>query len=444
MNVIELCDIFERLAPYQGVSTDSRTIMPGEVFIALDGPNFQGADFAMQALDRGACAVVQSRWKNHEDPRIIWAESPLEVLDDLAQQRRKAIQGTVFAVTGSVGKTTTKAGLAHVLRDFGSVHASAASYNNHIGVPLTLANTPLDSAYSIFEVGTNHPGEILELVQYIHPDISILTGVSEAHIGNFRSLEAIAEEKCSIFQEGKVGVLPSNCVLQNRVLKRYPERTWVTFGAAQGDIHVLDVQEGKLRVHTPQGEVKYKLTSADHHWIDSNLIILAAVHAAGLDVQQAALALESFYPLKGRGQVVHYPGLNIWCVDDTYNAAPQAVRACLKAFAHRCVPGRKILVLAEMGELGTHSQALHEALIPDIKAVNAAHIFLMGDAFEAVAAALARCGHPAHYCAGIDVLCARLCDVLVPQDTVWVKGKNSAQMWRVLERLHAWDCASRL
>jgi UDP-N-acetylmuramoyl-tripeptide--D-alanyl-D-alanine ligase len=440
MNLADLHCIFEKLAPYQGVSTDSRTMMPGEVFIALDGPNFQGADFAEHALARGACAVVQSRWRNHEDPRILWAESPLNVLYYMAQQRRCHIQGTVFAVTGSVGKTTTKAGLAHVLGTFGSVYASAASYNNHIGVPLTLANTPLDSQYSIFEVGTNHPGEIRELVQYIRPDISMLTAVSEAHIANFGSLEVIAEEKFSIFQ-GRVGVFSSDCVFQDRLHKRYPDRTWVTFGIEHGDIYVSNMREDRITVQTPQGQVVYKATCTDRHWIESNLIVLAAVHAAGLDVHQAGLALESFHPLKGRGQVVHYPRLKVWCIDDTYNAAPQAMRAGLAAFAQRKVPGRKLLILAEMGELGAHSQALHEALIPYIKALGEAEVFLMGGAFKDIAGVLCEQGCSVQWHEHIASLCAQLRQALLPQDTVWVKGKNSAQLWRVLDALHTWDYA---
>ena len=438
MNALDLDGIVERLVPYQGISTDSRTIKPGEVFIALDGPNFQGADFALEALNQGASAVVQSRWKAPPDPRMIWAESPLAILRHLAQIRRSNVQGTVFAVTGSVGKTTTKAGLAHVLGTLGSVHASAASYNNHIGVPLTLANTPADSVYSIFEVGTNHPGEIDELVHYVRPDISVLTGISEAHIGHFGSLQAIAEEKFSIFQ-GKIGVLPSQCVFQARLRDRYPVHMWVTFGIKEGDVRVQEVSEDRITVRTPQAEITYKPTCMDSHWIESNLIIFAAVHAAGLDVKHAAAALESFSPLKGRGQRIHYPRLNIWCIDDTYNAAPQAMRKCLEAFAQRAVPGRKILILAEMGELGEHSQALHDALIPLIQEVKAAHIILVGAAFEAGAALLVRSGYPVQYYADVQPLYSQLRSMILPQDTLWVKGKNSAQLWRVLDAIHAWD-----
>lgn len=424
---------------YHSISIDSRTLEPGALFIALDGKNFQGADFALNALERGASAVVQSRWKHHHDERIFWAETPLDVLRCLAQNRRKVSKAVFYAITGSVGKTTTKEGLSKILKHVGPTYASASSYNNHIGVPLTLANCPLDAEYAVCEVGTNHPGEIASLVSYVQPDISILTAVSGAHIEHFGSVEAIFQEKCSIFS-GKIGVFPEEFTFRDELMKRYPNHDWVTFGLRSGDVHVaqgLEQKKGTLTLCSPQGPVSYVPSSWNHHWIETNMAILATVCASKLDIQSAAEVLSSFTPLKGRGAVRYYDRLGVRCIDESYNAAPQAMQSCLEAFT--LAQGRKILVLGEMGELGNHAPALHTALIPYIENVQAEHIFLIGNLFNEVYEVVSQRTPHTRLASDVSEILEELKDSIEFGDTLLLKGKNSAKIWRVLDTLSLWN-----
>ncbi|PPE04236.1 UDP-N-acetylmuramoyl-tripeptide--D-alanyl-D-alanine ligase [Holospora curviuscula] len=444
MKNIELLKTMLALPLYTGVSIDTRTLVPGDLFIALDGPNFQGHRFTQEALAKGACAVVQAHENNTQDPRVLWVSDSLALLQYIARDRRKKFRGLCYAVTGSVGKTTTKEGLVHVLKHFGPTHASVSSYNNHIGVPLTLANCPPEARYGIFEVGTNHPGEIEELVSYVQPDVSILTAISEAHIENFQTLKAIAEEKFKIFS-GKIGILPTHCPFIEVLNKKNLQ--WITYGIEEGDVHCKKVNfeskaQALLHVYTPWGEISYRPSSWCSHWIEGNLGILAALSTAGVDLQEASRYLSSFSPLKGRGAFIYYDSLDIGCIDESYNAAPLAMRACIQAFGLSEVPGRKILLLGEMGELGDHGPRLHEELIPFINAVGAEHIFLVGALFQESAFLLAQKGASVHWGLELFLLLDTIKFLLLPKDTLLVKGKNSANMCQIFSWLESWNAVT--
>ncbi|GAJ45815.1 putative UDP-N-acetylmuramoyl-tripeptide--D-alanyl-D-alanine ligase [Holospora elegans E1] len=431
-------DGISSLPPYSGVSIDTRTLMPGELFIALDGNNFKGHQFVQEALKKGACAAVQSFEAPFVDSRVFLVKDPLAVLQNIAQQHRKIIKGVCYAVTGSVGKTTTKEGLAHVLKHFGKTYASASSYNNHIGVPLSIANCPAETQYTVFEIGTNHPGEISPLVSYVNPDVSVLTSICEAHIENFENLQSIAQEKFEIFS-GKIGILPTHCPF--KALLDQKDIHWITYGMNEGDVHVeyLNEVNSILRVKTPWGALTYRPSSFCPHWIEGNLGILAALLSEKIDLQKAAESLSSFFPLKGRGALMHYDTLNITCIDESYNAAPLAMRACIQAFGVRDVPGRKILLLGEMGELGDHGPKLHKDLTNYIENVKAAHIFLVGKLFEESAKILSKKGHSVYWGMEIFSLFNALKSLLISSDTLLVKGKNAAKMNKIFQFLEEWN-----
>ena len=433
------------LPSYTRISIDTRTLLPGDLFIALNGPNFQGSVFTQEALSKGACAVIQEYGgaETLQDPRIFRVEDSLALLYCLAQSRRKKIKGLCYAITGSAGKTTTKEGLAYVLRNFGMTHASTSSYNNHIGVPLSVANCPAEAQYAIFEVGTNHPGEIEPLVAHVQPHISMLTTLSEAHIENFRDIKAIAEEKFEIFR-GEIGILPVDFPFV--YLRDKKKIRWITYGLEKGDVHSKGpwgTPQTVLQVYTPKGKVAYCPSLWCPHWIEVNLGILAAFLATDIDLQEACDHLSSFLPLKGRGAFVYYDALDIGCIDESYNAAPVAMRSCIHAFALRQVPGRKILILGEMGELGHHGPRLHEELVPLVESVYASHIFLVGELFHDIAISLAQKGHEVYWALALSSVLDTLKSVLLPGDTVLVKGKNSAHMNEVLSMLERWNVSRR-
>ncbi|ETZ07067.1 putative UDP-N-acetylmuramoyl-tripeptide--D-alanyl-D-alanine ligase [Holospora obtusa F1] len=428
--------IVSKLPSYAKISIDTRTLSSGDVFVALDGKNFKGHKFAQEALYKGACAVVQSFESTFTNALAFCVQDPLAFLHYIARHRRYSIKGLCYAVTGSVGKTTTKEGIAHVLKHFGQTYFSASSYNNHIGVPLSIANCPPGARYTVFEVGTNHPGEIASLVALVKPDVSVLTPISEAHIGNFHDISSIVLEKFEIFT-GQIGVLPYeysfDAALKNKI-------SWLTYGLKKGDVHIINISDhGEVQVRTPQGKVTYRPSSLASHWIEGNLGILAALIPENIDLQQGAEHLSSFVPLRGRGAVICYDLLKIRCIDESYNAAPLAMRACILDFAIRKVPGRKILCLGEMGELGVHGPRLHQELIAYIEQVKGAHIFLVGELFQKTFEILSKMGYSVYWATEVFALLDTVKSVLLPLDTLLVKGSNATRMYQICSFLEKWN-----
>ncbi len=408
-----------------GVSIDTRTLRPGDLFIALQGENSDGHDHVAEALAKGAAGAMV-----HRDlpGRTLLVHDTLQALWALGRAARARFRGRMVAVTGSVGKTTTKEMLRTILSAAGPTHAADASYNNHWGVPLTLARLPSDAAYCVCEIGTNHPGEIGPLSKLVRPHIAIITNVEAAHIGHFGSLAAIAAEKSAItdgLEPGGAAVLPAD----SPALSQLAVRTVLvdTFGVAQiidghADLDGTDVtaQMGARIIH-------FRVNAPGRHMVMNALAALTAANLLGID---GADALAGFRPLAGRGLRRALPR-DITLLDESYNANGASVRAALSVL--RAMPGRRVAVLGDMLELGAQGPAEHAGLAEAVQdAVDLLFTCgpLMRGLYDAVPAAL----HGAH---AIDssALAPLVAARLESGDAVLVKGSLGSRMATIVRAL---------
>ncbi len=425
---------FRRPFAAMGVSIDTRTLQPGDLFVALQGDT-DGHAFVMDALARGAAGAMVHR--TDELP----ADAPLLVVDDtltglqaLGQAGRARFTGKLLAVTGSVGKTTTKEMLRAALSAFGPTHAAEASYNNHWGVPLTLARLPADAAFCIAEIGMNHAGEIAPLARLAAPHVAIVTAVASAHIGHLGSLEAIADEKASIFQglePGGIAVLPKDSSLLARMAEAAPGRV-MTFGRTErADAQLLRV--APVRASVLGKDVEFLLGAPGEHMALNAVAALAACAALGLDVAIAAAALATFRPIAGRGMQRRIRGGEILLLDESYNASSASVRAALGVLA--ALPGRRVAVLGDMLELGEFGPAEHAGLAPDV-AASADLLYACGSLMRHLYDGVPARQRGAHV--GDSVTLAPLVAAAVrPGDAVLVKGSLGSRMRLVVTALES-------
>ncbi|KQV28334.1 UDP-N-acetylmuramoylalanyl-D-glutamyl-2, 6-diaminopimelate--D-alanyl-D-alanine ligase [Rhizobium sp. Root1203] len=380
-----------------GISIDSRSIGPGEAFFAIKGDRVDGHDFASMAMANGAALLVVSESRLPAMGRLtvpmIVVEDVLAALGRLALAARARSRAQIIAVTGSVGKTTTKEMLRRMLSPSGKVHASVASFNNHWGVPLTLARMPLDTYFGVFEVGMNHPDEIRPLVKMIEPHVAVITTVAPAHLGNFKSIKEIATAKAEIFE----GVVSGGHVVLNRDNDQfnYLDRTAQSAGIqhihsfgqhAKAEYRLAEFngsdQSSTLWI-TIDGETKEVAIGAPgRHIAENALAALGVVEIVGADMRQAIAALATLQPEKGRGRR-HRLAIErgtFTVVDESYNANPSSMRAAIAVLAS-AVPtgsGRRIAVLGDMLEMGDYSQKVHSDLAGPLLAAGIEHVWLAG------------------------------------------------------------------
>jgi UDP-N-acetylmuramoyl-tripeptide--D-alanyl-D-alanine ligase len=431
-----------------GVAIDSRSAQPGELFIALGGPRHDGHDFVAQALERGAAAMV------HRVPAGLAADAPLLLVDDtmaaltaLGHAGRERSRARVAAITGSVGKTGSKEALRLALGAQAPTHASAASHNNHWGVPLSLARAPHGTAFAVYELGMNAPGEIAALTQIVRPHVALITAIAPAHLGFFASLEAIAEAKAEIF----AGLEPGGCAVLNAddahfgrlhaLAEAAGAARVIGFGAGKAAAARLldarmDANGSDLSMTLDGRKLSFRIGAPGRHWVSNSLAVLATAAALGADVERAAGALAAFEPPRGRGQRrrIERPDGAITLIDDSYNANPASVRAALAVLA--TAPGRKLAALGDMLELGEHSAALHAALAGPIEELAIDQVFTAGPAMRHLHAALPasrRAAHADSARALLPILLAELKD----GDTLLVKGSLGSAMGQIVDALAA-------
>ncbi|MEO1198945.1 MAG: UDP-N-acetylmuramoylalanyl-D-glutamyl-2,6-diaminopimelate--D-alanyl-D-alanine ligase [Pseudomonadota bacterium] len=428
-----------------GISIDSRSIEPGEVFFAIKGDRLDGHDFVGKALAAGAGLAVVDR--AHAD-RFAEDRSPLVVVDDtldamrkLARAARARSKARIIGVTGSVGKTGTKEALKLTLSPSGETYASAQSFNNHWGVPLSLSRFPERAAFGVFEMGMNHAGEITPLTQMVRPHIAIITTVEPVHLEFFESVDGIADAKAEIFH----GLEPDGVAVLNRDNEHYERLAGhaeqhgariVSFGKhADADARLIDVsaQEGlSCVVADILGErITYKIGAPGAHFVQNSLAVLAAVHLAGGDLARAGLAYQDIAAPSGRGAQVDLtlPGGSALLIDESYNANPASVRAALSVLGQTPtgLHGRRIVVLGDMLELGPTADARHAALAEPATEARADLVHCVGPLMGALWHALPEDARGRHVTKSDDLVEALVTDVR-PGDVIMVKGSLGTRM----------------
>jgi len=429
-----------------GVSIDTRSLQPGDLFVALRDAR-DGHEFVAEALAKGAAAAMVDR-----DPQGVAPGAPLlRVAETLAGlgalggAARARLAGRVVGVTGSVGKTGTKEMLRLALAAFGATHAAVASYNNHWGVPLTLARMPAGSRHAVIEIGMNNPGEIAPLARLARPHLVAITAIGEAHIGHLGGLDGIAEEKGSIaagLEPGGVAVLPRDSAFFPRlaeIARGHGAARIIGFGRGPGaEVRLAEAAigvDGRTRAVVEIGgqAVTVAMPAMGLHHAENACCALAVAHGLGLDPARAAAALAAYAPGAGRGAAreIALPGGTASLIDESYNAAPPAMRAALRTLALR--PGaRRVAVLGDMRELGEHSAALHAGLAPD--AAQADLVFCCGPEMARLYALLPAARRGAH-AADSAALAPLVRAALRPGDVVLVKGALGSRMALVVRAL---------
>jgi UDP-N-acetylmuramoyl-tripeptide--D-alanyl-D-alanine ligase len=433
-----------------GVSIDTRTIQPGDLFIALVGDAGDGHDHAARAIDVGAAGVMLHRAPPGDNQALthrLMVDDTLAGLTRLGAFARARFTGRVAAVTGSVGKTTTKEMLRTALAPFGPVHAAVASYNNHWGVPLTLARTPRSAgsaktAFCVVEIGMNHAGEIAPLARLARPHVAIVTTVEAAHIGHFSGIEAIAEEKASILhglEPAGTAVLPADSPWFPLLRQRAAPHRIVSFGATpKADARLVSIEQdarfSSLLLDIAGRELRLRLNAPGRHMAMNALATLAAVAALDLDPAEAAHALEAFAPLPGRGahRRLTLSGGPALLLDESYNANGASMRAALDVL--RLQPAtRRVAILGDMLELGDAGPAEHAALAADVVR-SADLVFACGPLtrhlFDALPIQI-RGVHETDAAALAPVVSVRV----APGDAVLVKGSLGSKMKIIVEAL---------
>jgi len=433
-----------------GVSIDSRTIVPGQAFFAIKGDAHDGHDFVAAALQAGAALAVVSRTqKGPFDSPLLIVRDVLGALRKLARAARARTHAQVIAVTGSVGKTSTKEALNLALSRDGETHASVASFNNHWGVPLSLARLPVSARYAVFEIGMNHAGEITPLTKIVRPHVAVITTVEPVHLEFFASVEAIADAKAEIFK----GVEPGGAAVLNRDIphfarlaqhaKRAGVERVVSFGESEhADAKLikcaLQPESSTVEADIMGSRVAYKLGAPGRHLVLNSLAVLATASIAGADLALASLSLADLRPAVGRGTRLKLPlhGGEALVIDESYNANPTSMRAALALLAQAPLGrhGRRIAVLGDMLELGPKGSDLHRDLADVITGGGIDLVFCAGPLMQALWQALPpqRRGAYADSSAALE---AHVIAAIHAGDAVMVKGSAGSKMAPIVKAL---------
>lgn len=428
-----------------GVAFDSREVGPGDLFVALSGEATDGHRFADQAFAQGAAGAIVAR--PVDGPHVLVDDTTV-ALNQLATASRARTASRIIGVTGSVGKTGTKEALFAALDRIthGNAHRSVKSYNNHTGVPLSLARMPATCDAAVFEMGMNHAGELAQLTRLVRPEVAIVTTIAPAHTEFFTGEDAIARAKGEIFEglvDGGIAIIPFDSPHRDTLIAaaRPHAAKIVTFGLRDGaDVCAIEhvrMSGGDSFVTARLGtrEVSYTLAPPGEHWVANSLAVMAAVDAIGGDLGVAGLALADLAGLAGRGarRKVTLAGGEALLIDESYNANPASMRATLKVLAAERAD-RRIAVLGEMRELGESSDAYHAALAVPIDEAGVSRAVLVGQGMLPLAKALEGRIETVHV---PDAATAAqvLSDLLLPGDAVLVKGSNGVGLARVVADL---------
>lgn len=424
-----------------GLSIDTRTLKPGDLFIPLKDIR-DGHEFIPMAYEKGAAAVISERPIDGSPALVV--KNAQAALEDLA--RSKSDLAKRVAVTGSVGKTSVKEMIAHICRAAGKTHASIKSYNNHWGVPLTLAGMPEDTEYGIFEMGMNHAGELSSLSAIVQPNVAVITKIAPAHLAHFKSVKDIAKAKAEVLRgltrEG-VAIVPDNtgfdALFDAELADLNIEIELLKFGSDQGSHGRIITSK-----NTPTGShvelnimgtsVALGIPLAGAHWVENAACALLVAHTLGIDLEVAVNALKTMNKISGRGEThfLEIEGKNITLIDEAYNANPESMRAAIATLG--LYPGRKVAVLGDMLELGKTEKQLHADLAQYLEENDIDLVVTCGPLMNALHDVL-----PAEMNGGWfennDQCIANLIPKLKDKDTVMIKGSNASGMSKLVASL---------
>ncbi len=423
-----------------GVAIDTRKLARGEIFVALRDAR-DGHEFIGEALAKGAAGALIDSDVSLQDAPLLCVGDTLAGLQALGRFARARSAAKFIAVTGSVGKSTTKEMLRRIFSRFGKTHAAEASFNNHLGVPLTLARTPRDADFAVLEIGMNNPGEIAPLAELARPHAAIITNISATHIGHLGSLDAIADEKADLLKAvtpDGAAILPHGPHLA-RLARRAPDSVRViSFGADPlSEARLIDAEsdaEGvAVTAEILMRPVRFRLAAPGRHMAMNAVAALAAAGALGLDLVRAASALDGFAPLAGRGArlLIKVAGGTALLLDESYNASGASVRAALAVLALQ--PGRRVAVLGDMLELGDFAETEHRALTECVSDT-ADIVFACGPHMRGMFDDLPS-NLRGQWREHAEALAPHVVASLQPHDTVLVKGSLGSRMRAIVAAL---------
>ncbi len=433
------------------ISIDSRALEPGALFVAIRGDRFDGHDFVADAIENGAALalVSEARAEALTGLPLLIVPDALEGLGQLGVAARARSGAKIVAITGSAGKTTAKEMVRTVLVQAGKTHASVRSYNNHWGVPLMLAGLPQNTQFGVFEIGMNHAGEITPLSNMVRPHVALITNIGSAHIGNFDNMEGIARSKGEIFS----GIEPGGIAVVNAdhpyidLLKGLAEeagvRRFVTYGFDQRSEIVIDDTDfgaggSTARVNIEGRAVALVLNVPGEHMLANAVGALCVAQELGIKTEVSLAAIAGFSAPAGRGAVHRLgPETNpLVLIDESYNANPASMAAALAVFAgQKSGSGRKVLVLADMFELGNKAEALHARLVPEIDRAAPDVLFAIGEHLPRIAGDIAPQIEVGGIAEKLDEITDQIVNSLDYGDLIMVKGSNGVGLGLLVEAI---------
>ena len=431
-----------------GVEIDSRKVKKGDLFCALNGVNHNGHDFIDSALERGATAcLISEKLENSKNISLAKVDSVLETLEKMAKNARMRSKARFIAVTGSVGKTGTKDMIQLALSKIANTYSNESSYNNYLGVPLSLARIPPELSYCILEIGMNKKGEIRDLVKLVKPEVAILTAIEKSHLEGLKSLENIAEAKSEILESlDKNGCLIINNdtnfsqYVKNRA-KKLGIQNIITYGkGSENNIKLLNFSLRKKKYHVQAlcygKKISWFMPSLGEHWIHNSLSILGLAVYFKIDFEKMLDGLTSFNVPQGRGNIINlrYKNKEFILIDDSYNSNPASLIASLTNFSKLKVMGKKFLVLGDMLELGVESKKIHKGLVKKIEEFEFNFLYTVGKNMLEMSKKLVNIKYKNHN-NNSEPIAENILKAIANGDAILLKGSNSMNLKEIINEI---------